>query len=121
MPPISVSSDDCAFANLASMAISCMLDSRGAGCVQVNILEPRTAYRSSSRWPRQQVCLRSTDPAALLLPNTRLGPAELGEFGRAQRRLCDREELVELWRCHRRAAEHCVRLAAMVDLVLEQM
>jgi hypothetical protein len=56
-----------------------------------------------------------------LPPNCRLGPTELVKFSRAQRRLCDREELVELRRRHRSAAQHCVCLATVMDLVLEQV
>ena len=53
--------------------------------------------------------------------NCRLGPSKLGELGGAQWRLGDREELVELRRWYGSAAEHRVRLAAMMDLVLEQV
>jgi hypothetical protein len=47
--------------------------------------------------------------------------AELGELACAQRGFVGAEELVELRRRDARAGEHRVRLAAMVDLVLEQM
>jgi len=57
----------------------------------------------------------------LLPPNCRLCPSELVELGGAQRRLCDREEFVELRRRYGGAAEHRMRLAAMVDLVLKQV
>ena len=57
----------------------------------------------------------------LLPPDCRLGPAEFVELGGAQRRLGDREELVELRRRCSGAAEHRVRLAAMMDLMLEQV
>jgi hypothetical protein len=56
-----------------------------------------------------------------LAPYLCLCPSKLSEFGRAQRRLRSREEFVKLWRWHRGAAEHRMRLAAMMDLVLEQM
>ena len=61
------------------------------------------------------------DRAISLPPNRCLGRSKLVEFDPAQRCLCDREEFVELWRRRRRAAEHLVRLATMMDLVLEQM
>jgi hypothetical protein len=57
----------------------------------------------------------------LFLPNCRLGPSKLVELGGAQRCLCDREELVELRRRYGSAAEHCVRVAAMMHLVLEKV
>jgi hypothetical protein len=41
------------------------------------------------------------------------------ELRLAQRQLFRHEELVELWRPDDRAGEHCVDLAAMVDLMLE--
>src|ERR1700730_13443276 len=59
--------------------------------------------------------------AILLPPNCRLGPSELVEFGSAQRRLCDREELVELRRRYGCAAERRVCLAAVMDLGVEQV
>src|SRR5207237_9866039 len=59
--------------------------------------------------------------AVSLPPDRRLGPAELAEFIRAQRPLGDREELVQLRQRHRSAAQHCVCLATVMDLVLEQV
>src|SRR5262249_24891690 len=56
-----------------------------------------------------------------IAPDSFLGPAELIEFAGPQRRLSDCEKLVELRRRHPRAGEHGMRLAAMMDLMLEQM
>src|SRR5690349_19096158 len=76
--------------------------------------------------PVALVFMRPTHPSPRSLercspPNSRLRPSQLVEFNGAQRCLCDREELVELRRWHRRAAEHRVCLASMMDLVLEQV
>lgn len=54
-------------------------------------------------------------------PDRFLRPAECGELRGPQRRFVGREELVEPWRRHRGVAQHAVRLATVVDLVLKQM
>src|SRR5690606_20004587 len=65
-----------------------------------------SAYGDGSRPPR---------------PQLGLGPAERLEVVLAQRGVAGGEELVELRRRHRGAAEHRVRLPAMVNLVPEQV
>ena len=50
-----------------------------------------------------------------------LGQSDFRELRRAQVGFVRAEEFVELRRLDRRAGEHRVRLAAMVDLVLEEM
>ena len=47
--------------------------------------------------------------------------AEREQLVSAQMLFAGQEELVELRRLHRRAGKHGVRLAAMMDLVLEEM
>src|SRR5688572_2144974 len=47
--------------------------------------------------------------------------AELGEVAGAERRFLRREELVELRRRNASTRQHCMRLAAVVDLVLEEV
>src|SRR5262245_45691146 len=54
-------------------------------------------------------------------PDLLLGQPDLRELRGAQVRFIRAEEFVELRRLDRRAREHRVRLAAMVDLVLEEM
>src|SRR5262249_30429235 len=54
-------------------------------------------------------------------PHCLLGPAELLEFGGPERRLRDRKELVELRRRDGGCRQHRVRLATMMDLMLEEM
>src|SRR5581483_3630665 len=59
--------------------------------------------------------------SGLFAPDRRLGPAQLRELGGAQRRFTDREKFVELRRLDTGAAQHGVSLAAMMNVVLEQM
>ncbi len=66
-----------------------------------------------------RTCTRD-DPAELA-GGLRLPQAELGELRGAQRQLLGHEELVELRRRDAGAREHRVDLAAVVDLVLEQV
>jgi hypothetical protein len=55
------------------------------------------------------------------MPNLIFRPSKLLELIRAQRGFGDREELVELRRWNPRGGEHRVRLATVMDLVLEEV
>src|SRR4030095_7968910 len=62
----------------------------------------------------------STDIRALT-PDRRFRKTDLGELGGAQMRFVRAEEFVELRRRDRGSGEHRMHLAAMMDLVLEQV
>jgi hypothetical protein len=55
------------------------------------------------------------------MPGLSFRPTEFGKFGGAQSCLVRQEEFVELRRAHRRAAQHGVSLATMMDLMLKEM
>src|SRR5579872_808512 len=59
--------------------------------------------------------------SGLFAPDRRLGPAQFRELGGAQRRFANREKFVELRRLDTGAAQHGVSLAAVMNVVLEQM
>src|SRR2546423_6748783 len=60
-------------------------------------------------------------PRHSLPPDPSLGPSKLFELSCAQRGFGGREELVELRRPDPRIAEHGMRLATVMDLVLEEV
>ncbi len=62
-----------------------------------------------------------TRPDLVRLPDGLLRPAECDEFLRAQVRLADAEEFIELRRLDGRCRQHRVGLPAVVDLMLEEM
>src|SRR5688572_29341970 len=64
---------------------------------------------------------RSTFVTKSAAPDFILAPTELGKLRGAQRRFFRGKELVELRRLDSSRAQHRMRLAAMMNLVLEQM
>src|ERR1700733_3064442 len=71
--------------------------------------------------PRDARHVSRSSNADLRTPDQRFGVAELGELRRAKMRFIGAEKFVERrWR-DRRAREHRVNLAAMMDLMFEQM
>src|ERR1700688_5292621 len=54
-------------------------------------------------------------------PHGLLSPTEVAEFPCPQRRLIDREELIQLGRLDGRSGEHAMCLPPMMDLMLKQM
>src|SRR5882757_7566014 len=71
------------------------------------------------------ICRRRPDPLRRgpnsAAPDRLLGPSEFCEFSCAERCLAFGEEFVELWWGYSSRTQHRVRLAAMMNLVLEQM
>ena len=72
-------------------------------------------------WQQFTRCAPASGLVPAIAPDRRLGPSKMFELIGPKWRLAGRKEFIELRRRDARAGQHGMRLAAMMDIMLEQM